>query len=665
MKIFLISLSVLLLFSTYINAQEQVSDTTQVQKIDEVVVTAQFQPQSEKNAIYKVKVFNSKQILYKASNNLRELLLQELNLDLAQNSVFGSSIEIQGISKENIKILIDGIPVIGRLNGVIDMTQINLSNIERVEVIEGPVSVFYGTDAMGGIINLITKKQQSKTTEGSISTYYESVDALSLDGDIGYKFGKNTIRLNSGYYHFGGLSTIETPRNLNWEEKTQFYGNVMFNRSLKKLNLRFNSRFSNEKLFSIGEENRNGQIEDINYFTRRIDNTLNLQGEVLNNKFIDITASYLNYQRYHDTYDVNSIDFEAVLSNTDTKENNLVKYNYAGIKAQIGKSNKNHKFNYAIGTDINTESTEGERIFENKQTILTSVLYSSLNFKLSNKFEIQPATRYTYNNVYGSLISPALNAKIRFDNYNQLRFSYARGFRAPSLKELYLDFHISVGSFTYIINGNKNLEVEKSHSFNLQYTFTTNSNSKIFSIEPSFFYNDISNLIALSELVNFKRNYINIENFKSIGGKIDFSYKPLNELTLKSGVSVIGRYNQFNEAYNSEKFIYSPEIFTNINYEILKNKTIFHAYYKFSGERIGFYFDENTQSLIKTTRGSFNNLDFTISKSFLKNNLQTSLGVKNVFNVKDIETINNMGEAHSRDMQLWGRSIFIKTTFKF
>jgi len=221
MRTLLLSLGMLLLIFNSISAQKQIKDTIKTEQLDEVIVTAQYMPQSEKNAVYKVKILNQKIINKKAANNLRELLQQELNLDLEQNSVFGTSLEIQGVSKENIKILIDGVPVIGRLNGVIDLNQINLSSIERVEVIEGPVSVFYGTDAMGGIINLITKKEQNENIKGSMSSYLESIDAVNLNGELGYKFGNNTLRINGGYYHFNGLSTNEAPRNLNWEEREQ------------------------------------------------------------------------------------------------------------------------------------------------------------------------------------------------------------------------------------------------------------------------------------------------------------------------------------------------------------------------------------------------------------------------------------------------------------
>jgi len=666
MRTNVIVLGILLFFFSLTSAQIKTIDNSKTEQLEEVIVTAQFAPQSEKNAVYKVRIINSNTINRRAANNLRELLQQELNLDLTQNSVFGTSLEIQGISKENIKILIDGVPVIGRLNGIIDLNQINLSSIERVEIIEGPVSVFYGTDAMGGIINLISKRNQKETLKSSISSYLESINATSFNGEIGYKFKNNTIRFNADYYHFNGLTTDESPRNLNWEERGQYFGNLMFSKKLENLTLRLNSNLSNEKLISLGEPDRRGIIKDIDYFTKRIDNSLNVQGKILKNKFINVTASYLYYQRYHNTFIVDPSTFVKTPSTADIKSENIVKYNYGGLRAQLGKSKLLDKINYAYGIDYYKETSTGSRILDKKQFINTLALFGSLNYKLLKGLEIQPASRYTWNSSYGSLFSPALNIKLKFNNQNQIRFSYARGFRAPSIKELFLDFNISAGPLTYIISGNEDLDVEKSHSFNLYYSFNKDlENKKYISIEPSVFYNDISSLIALSEMVDFKRNYLNIDKFKSIGGKIDFHYKTNDVFSLKVGVSFIGRYNKFNENYNTQQFLYSPEFLTNINYKIKKMNLIVNVYNKFTGKRDGFVVDSNTSTIAKITRASFNNLNTTFSKSFKNSNIIVAFGVKNALDIKDIETVNEVGQAHSRDLQLWGRSFFLKTTLNF
>ena len=122
-----------------------------------------------------------------AANNLKDLLEKQLNMSVTVDNILGSSVSIQGISGQNVKILIDGVPVIGRLNGNIDLTQINLNNIERVEIIEGPLSVDYGTDALAGTINLITDKQLNDGFSSTYNLYYETVGQYNFDFTLNFK----------------------------------------------------------------------------------------------------------------------------------------------------------------------------------------------------------------------------------------------------------------------------------------------------------------------------------------------------------------------------------------------------------------------------------------------------------------------------------------------
>ena len=103
--------------------------------MSEVVVTAQYKPQRVDKSIYKVKVLGAKQIDRKAANDLSELLSDELNIRIDQDAALGSSMSIRGLSGEHVKFLVDGVPVIGRLNGNVDLAQLNLNNVDHVEVI--------------------------------------------------------------------------------------------------------------------------------------------------------------------------------------------------------------------------------------------------------------------------------------------------------------------------------------------------------------------------------------------------------------------------------------------------------------------------------------------------------------------------------------------------
>ena len=148
---------IIIIFSKDFHAKNQDS-LVKKKELLEVVVTGLISETTAENAIHKIRIIGSKELNSGLFLDLGSALSKELNINLTQDNVLGSSISIQGVSGQNVKILIDDVPVIGRLNGNIDLSQISLSNIERIEIIEGPLSTIYGTDALAGTINIITKK---------------------------------------------------------------------------------------------------------------------------------------------------------------------------------------------------------------------------------------------------------------------------------------------------------------------------------------------------------------------------------------------------------------------------------------------------------------------------------------------------------------------------
>ncbi|MCK0109957.1 TonB-dependent receptor [Flavobacteriaceae bacterium S0825] len=669
MKNYLYSLGLLLLLCNPLFAQTKPIDSTKVEKLDEIVITAQFAPTTEKNAIYRVKVIDLKTIQAKAATNLTDVLRNELNVDLSFNSVFGAGIELNGISKENIKILVDGVPLIGRVNGVLNLNQINIDNIERIEVVEGPVSVFYGTDAMGGTINFITKKEQSKPIIGSLNAYYESVEAKNIDASLGYKFGKNLIRAEGGYYYFNGVNTDdEFDRTQNWPNKHQYHTNAKYIRELGDFKLLFSSNFSEEEVNTLGEiSSRSGTATDVDYTTKRWDNSLNFQGKLKNQNYIDVTLSYLNYDRFDTSYTYDPATNSSELIENNPNEN----ANYFDTffsKAQYANSNLDNKLNYVIGVEFELDYAKGNRILDGKKNVSNTSIFSSINYKITDAFEIQPALRYTYNSTFNSLLSPALNLKYKFNNQNILRFAYGNGYRAPSLKELYLDWMPTFGPVTYTFSGNENLKVESSHNFNLYYTFTKQiSNSSSLQIEPSFIYNEIKNLIGLSELDGFERHYVNLNKTKSLNTSIDIKYKASDDLKLSLGFSYLGRYLEYTDTFNSDSFLYTPYVNSSVSYNYKPFDLSLNAFYKYSGKRKGHYIEEeNGEDVLKeSTREDFNNLDVSLTKTFLQNKLSISLGGKNLLDVKDIDTFNQIGSAHERNIQFWGATYYLQTRFNF
>ena len=136
-------------------------DSLVANKLEEVVITGQINPQSISNSIVEVKVITREDIERQAGNTLADVLNTSLNISISPNTSTGKSgVSLFGLDSQYFKVLIDNIPIINEegLGNNTDLTLINLDDIKRIEIVEGAMGVQYGSNAVSGIINIITKK---------------------------------------------------------------------------------------------------------------------------------------------------------------------------------------------------------------------------------------------------------------------------------------------------------------------------------------------------------------------------------------------------------------------------------------------------------------------------------------------------------------------------
>ena len=205
-----------------LNAQDSLVNKKIVLKKDlpEVVVTGQLSETLAQDAIHKIRIIGKKELNSGLFLDVASLLSKELNIRVSEDNVLGSSISIQGISGQNVKILIDDIPVIGRLNGSIDLSQISLSNVERIEIVEGPLSTVYGTDALAGTINIITKEQTE--SKKIFTTYYETIGKYNYNFLLSENINNNTATYQFGRNYFNGWSSNQNFRLVPTKELAEF-----------------------------------------------------------------------------------------------------------------------------------------------------------------------------------------------------------------------------------------------------------------------------------------------------------------------------------------------------------------------------------------------------------------------------------------------------------
>ncbi len=625
-------------------------------ELSTAVVTAQYGAEELRNAVHNVELISLKEIKASGADNLGELLQQQLNIDIAYDNVLGSNINMQGIGGENVKILIDGIPVIGRLNGNVDLSQINLSNAERVEIAQGPLSTIYGTDAMGGVINLITKKTQLNRFEGNINTYFESVGVYNFDGRFGFQKDDYGIQINAGRKFFDGYdpteSSIDRIRSLQWKPKEQYFATYNYRRSFK--NAYFNHRFNyfQEKLTNRGQPNYYAKALDQYYTTERLDNAFFIEGNKNNNFLYDINLSFNQYKRIKNSFIKDMTNLEEQLSLNEADHDTTIFVSWLS-RASFSLNQQSKTIKYQLGYEVNFEQGNGDRI-DSTRTLGDVAIYGGFNYQPIADLSIQPNVRIAYNTQYSVPLIPSLNIRYNIGQWTW-RASYAKGFRAPSLKELYMEFVDT----NHNIHGNENLEAERSDNFFLSLNYFKRYQSDLsVALSTELSYNLRNNLISLANISSQTNyfTYINIDHSKMLNqsAKMNVQYR---NFEVKVGASFRLMNDIGQRSLNTDLF--SCQFSSGIAYENpdwnaggqinLKHNFTQYRYLTASTGEI------DIQEILP-----YSLLDASIYKKFWNNKLECALGVKNLTNVSNIDLLGESAGVHSNGAMAigWGRSFF-------
>ena len=644
--------------------------------LNQLVITAQYAPSSSEKAVHKVKIIDRKQIEAQGAVTLEDVLQQETNLRISQDQVLGSSVSLQGISGQNVKVLVDGVPVIGRLNGNVDLSQINLNNIERIEIVEGPLSVNYGTNALAGTINLITKKEQQKKLEVGLNSYYETAGQYNLDGRVGVMAGRHIASISGGRNYFDGWSPADpllqfpqkrpadTLRYKSWKPKEQHFARGQYSYRLGKMTLRAFGGWFREEITNRGYP-RGPYHEtafDDYYRTWRTDGGVAASGEIAPGKRLNVVVARNNFQRIKNTYFTDLTTLEQELT-ANASDQDTSRFGLWMSRGSFSTSRDTASLNYELGYDISYESAYGVRIKGREQHLGDYALFASAEWQPWESLTLRPGLRAAYNTSYQAPLIPSLNLRYRWKPLT-LRGSYANGFRAPTLKELYFDF-VDVN---HDIHGNTKLDAEYSDNYHLSLRWQHLKEQRLLSLELGGYYNDIRNLITLGLTGSgADYSYINIGRYKTLGLQGEASCS-IQHLQLSLGGAYVGRYNSVADEYAVNAFSYSPEVRSSALYEIQELKLQLAAFYKYNGALPGYGVTPEGE-VYETAVAAYHLLDVSITKAFWKNHIKWTLGGKNLLNVQNIQATAATGGAHSASAGAmpvaWGRSFFTKVSFQW
>jgi len=653
----------------WVNAQ----DSLQSRQLDEVVFTGQYEPQSLSKSVYQIRTIPLETIQVKGATSIQDLLNTELNFRFTQDMALGtSSITMNGLPGQYVKVLIDGVPVVGKSSGnEINLNQININSIERIEIVEGPMAVTFGADALAGVINIITKKAYDNKLSVSARIHEETVgDEYDVGSGIhnqyvsaGYSFTKWYGKFEVGHNYFGGWTGEATGREKQWHPKTQWLGAGVVGYKNDKLNAYYRLDALNENIYNPGEF-QGGQALDQRYITNRLMHQL--QGDVILNDKLSYNGavSFTNYFRKTQSVNVDEETGNETLSLGDGQQD---KTTFLGVTAR-------GTFQYKLaptlsiqpGYDVNVERGEGGRLMEGTHTISDAAVFLSGEYIPNKIISIRPGFRTIYNSQYDAPpIVPSVNIKLNLSDKTDLRVSYGWGFRAPALRELYFDFFDA----SHAIEGNPDLEPEYSNSFNGSFTWKSITKEKR-SLQHVLtgFYNLVDNMITTGlRSGTGVTTYFNVAHFKTQGTTLTTKLQYTN-LNASVGFSYTGRYNEFEEE-SDVAFTWSPEANATVGYTFANIGLSTNLYYKYTGKFP--YYETATVAGQEVVRQAFIDpfhwMDVSVQKKFMKS-FDVTLGVHNLFNVVNIQNSTlNTGNSHSDGVARpvgYGRSFFLTLNFQ-
>ena len=462
-------------------------------------------------------VITAEELSGSANKSVYEVLKQVPGVSVDSLGSFGGavSINIRGAKRGQTLVMIDGVEVYDPMavSKDFDFAHLTSTNIERIEIVRGPQSTLYGSDAMAGVINIITKKGQgpAKTQAivevGSHNTFMKSIAISGSEENIDFSVAASRIDSD-------GISKARDGQDNDGYSSNTFSTRIGFGIT-DNSNLSASMRYINAKV-----DIDDGAYEDD---PNRVTESEQFSGNIGFNQKINeswdhtLTLSAVSFDR-NDSDPADSIDTTEDEYSRFRGDRKKIEWQHNVSLAQWDIETIGYEYeqergaSYATGTNWWSNNQSDRRALDNRafyfqnQAELADDLFTSAGFRVDS------------HDIFGSEWTYKLSSSyLILNSSTRLKANYGTAFRAPNLYQLY--------TATY---GNPNLQPEKSRGFDLgaeQRYF----NDKLF-VSATFFYNKYKNLID-SDPITWA--YVNIKSGTARGYEFESSYDLLQ--TLKIG----------------------------------------------------------------------------------------------------------------------------------
>ena len=463
--------------------------------LETVVVTATRTPKLLKDVPIITRVISAEEIERADVVHIGELLETELpGLEFSYSMNQQVSLNMQGFGGNSVLFLVDGERLAGETLDNIDYNRLNLDNVARVEIVKGAASSLYGSNAVGGVVNIITK-EPSEPWSVNVNTRYSTLGEKVGSLSAGFKAGKLSGLTNAQYVQNDSIPLK------NDGDYSKIYGSWNYNIKQQLIYKPIdNLKFTGKAGYYFRQRDASEDVKD-NYR----DFSGSLKAEYDFGESDNITLSYT-----FDQYDKS--DF-LVANRRDVREYSNVQHNVRALWSHSFGENDNIVF----GGDFMRDYLLSYQFEDGAKTQYTGDLFGQLDWNPTERLNFVSGLRFDYFSDRGLFhASPKLGAMYKIGNCS-LRGSYAGGFRAPSLKEMYMSFNMAN---IFMIYGNPDLEPEESHNFSLSAEYM----SRRYNLTVTGYYNLVDNRIttAWSEALKGQL-YTNMAPLQVAGVDLNFS----------------------------------------------------------------------------------------------------------------------------------------------
>ena len=536
--------------------------------LDEIVVSGNLRPVSKSSSSVPVDVYSKSFFRKNPTPSIFESLqnVNGVRPQLNCNVCNTGDIHINGLEGPYTFVLIDGMPIVSGLSTVYGLTGIPQALIQRVEVVKGPASTLYGSEAVGGIINIITKKPSNSPMlfVDSFSSSWGEVNT-----DIGFKYNASKkIQGLLGINYFNYQNIIDN-NNDNFTDLTLQNRISIFNK------LNFERR--NNKLFTVAfryvYEDRWGGETDWNKSFRGTDL---VYGESIYTSRWETFGTYelSTTENIRLQFSANGHHQDSFYGTDSYKADQLIAFGQLVYNKKIKKTHDllfGIAYRYTTYDDNTFATSESDGVTNKPSIIHLPGVFIQDEMNLTNQHKLLIGARYDYNSLHGTIFSPRVNYKWNSkNNKNILRFSVGNGFRVANI---FTEDHAALsGAREVVFEGE--LSPEISWNANVNYVKKISINNTLVSLDASGFYTHFNNRILPDyETDPNKIIYANLNGFsvsKGVSLNSDISF-PLG-LTMNIGATLMDVSIHENNIKKRQLLTESFSGVWSISYKLKKSK---------------------------------------------------------------------------------------------